>query len=914
MAVAVVLVMLTSVLVVPPPQASAAASFEVVGSVEQVFVTELAPGASVELLDPDGATIRTGVADALGAVRFGEVRPGDGLQVPPADGYRVRVGGTELSEPVEVLGPTDHPDQSFYDGQTIDPGYGYLETRDGTPLSVNVVPPLLGGGPGPWPVLVEYSGYTPSNPGGQSPFMLAATLSGFAYVGVNMRGTGCSGGAFHYFEWLQSLDGYDVIETIAAQPWSENVGMAGISYPGISQLFVAQTRPPNLAAISPLSVIADTYRSTLYPGGILNDGFALDWATDRQEDAEPRGQGWAADRIDDGDTTCEDNQDLRLQSQDVVGLLEHDLYYEAAGDQLAPRTFVDEIDVPTFIAGAWQDEQTGGHFPTMLDDFAADTQVRALLTNGTHTDALSPEGVTALMEFLSFYVAEEIPEIPQLVRDNVGILYQEILGVSDIELPPDRFTAYDDYGAALSAYEAEDPVRVIWENGAGDQPGYPIGTHETSFSEWPPPDTAPWRLYLGPDGALTGDPPTVGDEPRGSSSYRYDPGAQPEQTFSGGSSDIWEPLPDVDWQPIPDGSSLAFVSEPLTEQMAMAGSGSVDLWLASTAADSDVEVTLTEVRPDGRERYVQNGWLRASHRKLDPAATPLEPMHTHLAADAQPLPADGYAPVRIELFPFAHVFRPGSRIRLTVEAPGGNRPFWTFDAQPPTGETWNTIAHHDTRPSSILLPVQPTVDAPDSLPACPSLRNQPCRHYEPAPIATGVTATDTGDGLLVSWEPPEGDVEVESYRVRVNGSDEVHVVDGSTTQVLHPDVVDDREYWFTVEAVLADGVGPPSSPSAVVVRESPAPTTTTTTTTTSTTSTTSTTVPVTASRARPDRSSAPAGGSQGAPPVTEASRTTLPVTGGPSIVPLGVAAVMLLASGVVVRMVARRRERATGAG
>ena len=67
-----------------------------------------------------------------------------------------------------------------------------------------------------------------------------------------------------------------MIETVARQPWvlHHKVGMMGISYGGISQLFVAATRPPSLAAITPLSVIDDT-ATTLYPGGILNTGFAL---------------------------------------------------------------------------------------------------------------------------------------------------------------------------------------------------------------------------------------------------------------------------------------------------------------------------------------------------------------------------------------------------------------------------------------------------------------------------------------------------------------------------------------------------------------------------------------------------------------------------------------------------------------
>ena len=98
---------------------------------------------------------------------------------------------------------------------------------------------------------------------------------GFTVVDVNMRGTGCSGGAFDFFEPLQSLDGYDVIETIARQPWvaHHKVGMMGISYGGISQLFTAQLQPAeprrDLAAVGDRPT-----QTTLYPGGILNTGFA----------------------------------------------------------------------------------------------------------------------------------------------------------------------------------------------------------------------------------------------------------------------------------------------------------------------------------------------------------------------------------------------------------------------------------------------------------------------------------------------------------------------------------------------------------------------------------------------------------------------------------------------------------------
>src|SRR5690606_40686389 len=87
----------------------------------------------------------------------------------------------------------------------------------------------------------------------------------YAVMGVNMRGTGCSAGWFDYFEWRQALDGYDVVEIVARQPWADGVGLVGKSYPGISQLFVAATQPPSLRAIVPGHVVGDFYRDVVYP-------------------------------------------------------------------------------------------------------------------------------------------------------------------------------------------------------------------------------------------------------------------------------------------------------------------------------------------------------------------------------------------------------------------------------------------------------------------------------------------------------------------------------------------------------------------------------------------------------------------------------------------------------------------------
>ena len=243
-------------------------------------------GASAVLRTGDGTTVATRKVD----------RAGQHALPPGRRGRRATGSRSARCAPPEVtvVDPGRHAAVVALHRPGLDLGYGYLKTRDGTSLSVNVKLP----GPaeeGPYPTVVEYSGYDPSNPDGQQPASRIAQLLGFATVGVNLRGTGCSGGAFDYFETLQSLDGYDVIETVAAQPWVAHgkVGMVGISYPGITQLFVAGTRPPHLAAITPLSVLDDTY-DTLYPGGIFNNGFALGWAEDRTGRRPPGGRSAAA--------------------------------------------------------------------------------------------------------------------------------------------------------------------------------------------------------------------------------------------------------------------------------------------------------------------------------------------------------------------------------------------------------------------------------------------------------------------------------------------------------------------------------------------------------------------------------------------------------------------------------------------
>jgi predicted acyl esterase len=739
-------------LLLAPAGAGAAepASLDAHGSVEQVYATGLPAGAQVSLHNAAGEEVAAKSADELGGVLFRGVAPGSG--------YTVASGG-QTSQPLRVLtAQSAPPSTAIYEQEIPSSGYGYLTTRDGTKLAIDVHPPqdvskVLPGvelpplPSGPTPTLIEYSGYGYANPKGpENGISILANLMGFTVVDVNMRGTGCSGGAYDFFEPLQNLDGYDVVETIARQPWvlHHEVGMMGISYGGISQLFTAQTQPPHLAAISPLSVI-DSTQTTLYPGGILNTGFALEWAKERVHDAEAAsptgGQEWAYKRIQEGDAICAANQALHPEAADLLKKIEENNHYKPeVADPLAPITFVNKINVPTFMACQWTDEQTGGHCPTLAEHFTGTRRKWFTFTNGTHVDSLDPETFNRWYDFLELYVAKQAPITDSAaIHAAAPLIYQEAMGIQGVTLPPDPIQLQPTYELALAAYENLKPIRVLFDNGAGgSEPGQPYPGFEQSFGEFPIPSTQAKAWYLSPGGALSSS------APRGShaDAFTWNANALPKTDFSGdtgsGEGGLWTATPSYEWAQYPPGSAVSYITPPLSANTAVIGAGAVNLWVRSSTPNVDLQATISEVRPDGKETFVQNGWVRGNERKLDAEkSTPLEPVLSLREADVQPMPANQFVPVTIPLYYEGHVYRAGSRIRLTIAAPNGTQPIWAFDRTEPEGTARVAIAYGPNRYSNLLLPVVPGVSAPTGLPPCPGLRGEPCREYQPLANAPG---------------------------------------------------------------------------------------------------------------------------------------------------------------------------------
>jgi predicted acyl esterase len=335
-----------------------------------------------------------------------------------------------------------------------------------------------------------------------------------------------------------------------------------------------------------------------------------------------------------------------------------------------------------------------------------------------------------------------------VIRAAAALIYPTAMGTpqSDlITLPPDPVQLQPTVSLAKAAFEKSPAVRVLFDNGAGTSPtlsktaGDPYAAYERSFATLPVPGVQARSWYLGAGGALGDSAPAK----QHVDWYTSDANALPKSDYVGntGTGGLWGNAAQWtwDWQQNKPGTAVSYLSAPLTADTTTVGAGSVTLWVRSSTPDVDLQATVSEVR-DGHETFVQNGWQRASERALSTTSdnmfkqpsTILQPITTMLSGDVRPMPQDEYTKVVIPLYFQGHAYRAGSQIRVTISAPNGTQPIWSFDeTQPASGTSDVYIASSAKRPSSLVLPVVPGVTIGSPQPPCPSLRNEPCRAAMP---------------------------------------------------------------------------------------------------------------------------------------------------------------------------------------
>ena len=763
-----------------PVGAVAPAGLQGNGSVDEAWLTGAQPGDSITLLQGGSAVAVAGnpaTADSLGSLIIRGLTPGSG--------YAWDDTSSGVTTPqFSVLAPDANPGttSSLYTGQPLHEGLNYLTMRDGIQLAATVRYPYNStcSSAAPCPTVIEYSGYGtagPSDPiasllgqtvdtnllpdGSTEVGSVVARVAGFATVSLQMRGTGCSGGAYDLFGYPSDYDAYDAVEIVAHQDWVANhkVGMVGISYSGLSEFPSAGTDPPDLAAIAPMSPTDDLF-STGYPGGIYNNGFAASWIAQRIDDAMSAatlsggslvplsatpvsgvGQPWtyyqmAAELAASGGTSsaCLANQALHNQSESLSSLVGPAMVAPGTGPGRDPSLFdrrsmsqwASRITVPVFVSGAEEDEQTGPQWPALLSALPKTTPVFAHIINGGHIDSTGPQIISQWLEFLDVYVADRVPVAPTgfaaAVLDNFTAFAS---GTSaELAMPATRFTTDKNATKAKADFARHTPrVTVLFDNGASSAgSGDPGATYSAGFSTWPAKGKT-LTYYFGANGAMGTKPVKTA----GSASLVLDPSTRPAVSLPSGNA--WAAAPPWDWTTVPAADGLGFQTTPFTTDTTIVGPATLDLWVKSSTPVLDFQATITEVRPSAdQEEYVTSGFLRSSNQVDLAGSSSYFTLPSYLASDAASLSPTAYELVKVPIDPIAHTFRAGTELRVVVSAPGGDRPTWTFDTLD-TGQSATVGLGTVASSALIVRSVHGVVDTP-TLPVCGSLRGEPCRAYQ----------------------------------------------------------------------------------------------------------------------------------------------------------------------------------------
>ncbi len=524
-----------------------------------------------------------------------------------------------------------------------------IEMSDGVALVGDV---HLPDAEGRFPVLLNMTPYGPGT------YFTTYLGEGYAHVNVDIRGSGRSGGALCIFCDREQQDVFEVVEWVAAQPWSDgNVGMYGGSYQGITPLMGAAKQPPHLKAIVPAVSMADAYRDIVWHNGIFNADFVAQWLG-AQTALSTTGTSASSDlpaRAHQNLVT-----DSRLVPWDGPYYRERSLY-----------TKHDRIEIPVLHLGGWFDGFSRG----TLDNFSgiASKHNRLIMQPCTH------KGCGAPFDPASTYTDAGMP--PGMPDDPVLAWF-------------DRFLKGEKNGI--------DGGPAAWY--------YDVGVHEwKSAEQWPPEDTELEVLRLSgrpsgtlasvEDGSLLRKPPNDQQAIR-EDRYVYDPTIGVTETASKWGTVALSPHARVDQRP-DEARALTYTTPAFRKPVVLAGPGELHFWGMTTAEDTDWVVKVTDVAPDGTSTLLTSGYMRASHRTWDPERSrPGDPWITN--EDPAPVPPGRILEYRVDIWDIAHTVQPGHRIRMTISSSD------VPNHEPLAEPALNAVFHDQHYPSALILTVRPS--------------------------------------------------------------------------------------------------------------------------------------------------------------------------------------------------------------
>ena len=537
----------------------------------------------------------------------------------------------------------------------------YVPARDGTKLAIDIFRPSVAGKPvsEPLPVLWTFSPYRRAFklPDGRlitqidmESWLETVLKHGYVIAAADVRGDGASFGvSTGAFGPEEAADAYDMVEWLAAQPWSTGkIGMYGISYLGMTQLMAASTAPPHLKAIMPDMVMFDLY-SFAYPGGVFQDDFIREWsnAVKQLDSLLPAA---AVDEDTDGKLLAQALEEHKKNAYPI--------------ETTAQARFRDAVD-----------PQTGGQ---SYIDQSLHSYLKGIREKG------SAIGVYLVAGWFDMWPRDMLAWINNLPNPRKIIVapwshsHDFAAGWKDTVPPLAGFVPKFDYAAEqIRWYDywlkgidngimAEPPIRYF-TMGAAEADAWKDAT------QWPLPQEKPALYYL--QAGSSGSIRSTNDGWLGEKAPEKNSGQDDypvDYTTSSGPSTRWHNGRGGNFHYADmtdnDAKGLTYTTTPLKAAIEVTGHPVVHLWVSSTADDGDFFAYLEEVDETGYSRYLTEGVLRASHRKLD--APPFSymnlPYHRSFAEDVAPLPSGQPVELVFDLHPTSNIFDAGHRIRLTV--------------------------------------------------------------------------------------------------------------------------------------------------------------------------------------------------------------------------------------------------------
>jgi len=582
--------------------------------------------------------------------------------------------------------------------------------RDGVKLATDIFLPARDGKPveGRFPVVLSRTPY------GKAAGMIECDQKlyvpyGYAVVRQDTRGRGRSEGIWHWMTDARD-DGYDTIEWIAEQPWSNGkIGMVGCSYVGATQHLAAMGRPPHLTTILPADPSINHGIGAMIYGG----AFRL------------RVWDWIFDSAAGGSRQARDPA-LRAALQRHSEDRRHYLLHLPLRRGLTPLKIAPEYEEMLLDMMAHRENDEFWRFSNVIEYVDEHKDIPVFMIGGWY-DLFSSSTTETYMAL------KRTKESPMYLIMGPWIHHMQGRAHGQVDFGPDAAVDltsvwrawYDRWLKGIEAdFGSKPPFRTpvrLFVMGTGDghkTPGgklYHGGTWR-DVSDYPLAEAQPAKYYLHGGGSLSTVLPAATDN---STTFEFDP-KNPVPTVGGCTCCARKIMTDGAWNqwggphtwtwpvPIPLSARndvVVFMTPPLERDTEIIGPVRVKLWASSSAVDTDFTAKLIDVYPStadfpaGFDLIMGDGIIRARYRESDKAARLMTPGEIY--------------EFNIKLDPCCNVFKKGHRIRVDISSSN----FPRFDVNPNTGEppndyrrmitAVNTIYHDREHPSHIVLPLMP---------------------------------------------------------------------------------------------------------------------------------------------------------------------------------------------------------------